>query len=174
VRRSAFLRDSLEPVVYTKDQIVLKENAHRLIGAGFCSLALVVSAGFLRDLRTFRDMPFTVMAGLMCSWLLLLGLYGSIESTVDASRLSGVLRIKRRLGWLRIEHRYSLSEVSQFFERKTLRGNGLRMKLLSGKNKSLTLFTEYTLLGPQVGLLNHILAASRHYAKSADSGSAFR
>ena len=35
-----FLRDALEPVEQTKDQIVLKEKAHHLLAVVFWSMAL--------------------------------------------------------------------------------------------------------------------------------------
>jgi hypothetical protein len=129
---------------------------------GFCSMALFVFVLGVRQARIMHDLTAIMVGGAACAWFLFFGLYGSVESTFFLSRTSGILLIKRKLGWLTFEQAYSLNEVSHVFERKTLKGNGLRMQLLSGKKKSLTFFTEYSSLDAQAVALNHFIHAARH------------
>jgi hypothetical protein len=72
-----------------------------------------------------------------------------IQTTLEASRTKGTLRVERELGWLRFEKRYSASEVSRIVEWETTRGFGLTLELSSGKKNRLTLFPEYSSLGAQ-------------------------
>ena len=163
MRRIDFGREALEWVEQTKDQIVLREKPHYLIGIFFCSMALIMIGFGFRDARVTPDPIKTVFDGFLCACFLALALYASVESTFYLSRVLGTLRVTRRLIWLTFERSYSVDEVSQVFERKTLKGNGLRMQLVSDEKKSLTLFTEYASLDTQIGMLNHFIHAARAY-----------
>jgi len=163
VRRFISLRDALESVEQTKDQIVLREKPHYLFGIFFCSLGLLPFGLGVRDAWFAHDLSKLAFGGFLCACFLALALYASVESTFYVSRVLGAIRVTRRLIWLTFERSYSVDEVSQVFERKTLKGNGLRMKLVSGEKKSLTLFTEYASLDTQIGMLNHFIHAARAY-----------
>jgi hypothetical protein len=151
------LLERLETVEETRDLLTLREKPHLFIGLGFCVFSLLPVALLVRSPRIGL-----LGAVVPCAWFLFLGLYASVESTFLVSRAAGTLRVKRRLWWLVAEREYSLHEISRFFEWQSTKGNRLRMELLSGKKKSLTLFAEYSSLESEAAMLNHFLPAAKH------------
>jgi len=95
-------------------------------------MALFVFVLGVRQARIMHDLAAIMVGGAACAWFLFFWLYGSVESTFFLSRTSGTLRIKRKPGWLTFVQVYSPNEVSHVFERKTLKGNGLKDAIAFG------------------------------------------
>jgi hypothetical protein len=141
---------------------VLKERAHPIVSSVFW-LAAIASFLWVLLASPIRHDPSRVTSAILIFlYWFLWGLYGSVESTFCVSRPSGSLEIRSKVLWFSFKHVYSVNEVSHVSERKTMKGNGLRMQLQSGKKKALTLFTEYVSLEAQVTAINYFIHAARH------------
>jgi len=153
------LRDQLEIIEQTKDRFVVQEVPHNIIGSGFVFLGIVMAVAAIR--QRSDQIGGKLLVGLACFWILGLGLRGLVRSTISIDRKSGILLVRRRFLGIDLERQYGAQNIERAFERKTLKGNSLRLELVGGRKKSLTLFTEYTSLAEQAGTLNHFIHGSR-------------
>jgi hypothetical protein len=155
------LRGRLLLVEHSKDRFAILEAPHRFTGWAFILVGIGLAV-------TALDLPNPQLAGtalivLMSVSVLSLGLLALVRSTISIDRKSGILRVRRRLLGIEWEKQYSAANIERVFERKTRGGNGLRLELVGGRKKNLTLFTEYLSLSEQAGTLHYFIQGSRKY-----------
>lgn len=90
-----------------------------------------------------------------------LGLLGLVRTTISATRKPGVLEVRRQLGPAMMARQYPVKDIVRTFERRTFKGNGLRVELVGGRKKNLTLWTQYSSLYSAVGDLNYFIQLGR-------------
>ena len=156
MRRSVYLRDSLQTIEQTENRLVLHERPHYLIAILFVGLSVLTlglaARGRVKSEREQIVVPFSV-----CAFFPSFALFSSTESTISIHSGSDVLDVKWKLGPFVFAKRYPVEEISRVFEWKTRKGNALRLQLSTGKKKNLTLFTEYSHLSDQARLLNRLI-----------------
>jgi hypothetical protein len=134
------LRDRLQVIVRTRDRIDLQEKPHFIAGVFFIILGL---ATIVASLRRYDTEPLaTVLVMLIGIGILTLGIFGLVRSTISAERNKGFLRVQHQLGRLTFHIQYPAGNIKRVFERKTRKGNGLRIELIDGRKKNLSLWTE--------------------------------
>ena len=152
----------LEVLEQTSDRFVVQENPHRLIGSPFIAFGTVAIIGFITEhQRPSANIGGTIVVSVTSTLLIALGLSALIRSVVSLDRDAGILRVRRRVLGIDIEKHYEIQKVKQVFERKTRKGNGLRLELSDGRKKNLTIWTEYQSLTKEVGAFNHLIHATR-------------
>ena len=88
-------REKLYVLEHSKDHLVLQEGANYIIGGAF---ALFAVGGAVAEIyRASNTVAGCAIVGLICLWLLILGLLGLVKSTISIDRKSGILRLRRRL-----------------------------------------------------------------------------
>ncbi len=152
-------RKRLEIVIQTQDRVAFEERPHFVAGLLFLAL------GLMMIVLTFRGHPVgptAIVVGIVVGTALcVLGLLALVRTTISAVRQPGILEIRRQLGPAIMNRLYPFADVVRVFERRTRKGNGLRVELVDGHKKNLTLWTEYVSLSKEVGVLNHFVHRGR-------------
>jgi hypothetical protein len=128
-----------------------------VFGAVFsvCGLAMLVLMALQRP-QPGQYRLAVAMAGFALGFVSF-GFFCLIESTIRVSVESGELSVRRRIGFLGSNKKYSAQSVNRVFTRSSGKGSGLSMELSSGRKRNLTLFTEYADPAEQAGRLNHFI-----------------
>jgi hypothetical protein len=152
-------RDHLDTVEETKDRVAFEERPHVLAGLLFIAVGIMMA---VLSIRGHAVGPGAVVTGILVGLALcVFGSLGLVRTTISASKEPGTLQIRRQLGTVSVSRQYALEDVVRAFERRTRKGNGLRLELVDGRKKNLTLWTEYLSLSSEVAMLNHFIHRGR-------------
>jgi hypothetical protein len=149
-------REQLQILEETPQRVALQEVPHLVIGPSFLvfGLSMIVAVILHQDSTHLAGTLVVVMVGL---GFFVLGLCGLVRSTISVERQVGILMVKRHLGWMTVHTQYPAKDIKRIFEHRTGKGNGLRVELVDGRKKNLSLWTEYSALGEQVAALNRLI-----------------
>jgi hypothetical protein len=103
--------------------------------------------------------PLALIALPFSALVLGFALYACVDS--DISMESGTVRIKRNLFGRTWERRFSAPEIAGVYEVRIRNGRTLRMRLMSGKDKRLSLFSQLTPLDDVADELNRRIHDAR-------------
>lgn len=154
-------RDSLELSQATKNRLVFVEKAHLLGGLFFLGVSSFITAALVRNMLSASPqfekeislalvLPIGIGIGA-------LGLAAMVTSTFTADRTTTQLQIRRQIGAFEVTRSYPFGDIEGFFQRRTLKGNQLKVRFRSGRIKCLTLWAEYRVLDHQESMLNHFV-----------------
>lgn len=145
----------LDVVSRTRDRVCLEERPHVVIGPLFLVFGILIMV--LIPTYGAALVAKFVLGSAMCA----LGLLGLVRTTISATRKPGVLEVRRQLGPAMMARQYPVKDIVRTFERRTFKGNGLRVELVGGRKKNLTLWTQYSSLYSAVGDLNYFIQLGR-------------
>jgi len=153
-------RGRLAVIEQTEHRLMLREKPHygTAIVLFFFPLAAAALLSKTAPLVMFLAIPFLLLAVLPC-----------VESTFRVQ--SGVLQVRRTMfGWHH-QTEYPATAILTIVPRQSRNGKLLKIRFISGKEKRLTHFDDYSDLEDSAALLNRYLHAARqsdHQASNAD------
>jgi hypothetical protein len=146
--------NNLELVERTNHRAVVIEPAHYPAGFFF----LVIGASNVVAMLSGNPARLEPIVLVIAAWVVGLGLYCCVNSTFMADHTEASLRVRRAIWGVAWERRYPFNEIEAVTIRKTwTHGNGLALRLISGKSKSLTLSLHFQLLEPEQAALTHAI-----------------
>jgi hypothetical protein len=159
------LGNNVKLVEHTNQRVVVAEPGHYPAGF-FCLLSGALSILLLLNRNPHRLGPITLTV--TAAWLLGLGLFCCLNSTFTADYAETSLLVHRAVWAVEWERRYPFTEIEAVSIRKTRTGgNGLLLRLISGKSKSLTLSLHFQLLYTEQAALDHAIRRGQAKARRA-------
>jgi hypothetical protein len=137
-------------------KVALRERARPFAAIGYLLGAAFVATGARYD-WTVHQRFSSVWWTCLFAYLLICAFYNAVESTLQIERSPRALLVKRKLGMLKIEKRYAVSDISQVVEHRVGDRAHLALRLCSGKTKRLTLFRRGLAFTTEVKALTKML-----------------
>ena len=137
-----------------------ERSASHVIVSETATSGAVAIFGVLAILSTFLYMGIAGLAAtaFFAAW----ALYAAVASEFTADRGHGQLVVRRRLGPWSVSKTYCADSIVRVYVRRTIKGNGLALRLKSGRSKGLTMSLDSQgRFDHLAGVLNHFLHSSR-------------
>jgi hypothetical protein len=146
-------KNDVEIIEVSKHKVVLHEPPLYSGAILFLGFALLILALTWSDIK-HHEWQGALFIVISIMFFLSLAIYSSIDSIIVAE--NKILTIHRKLLAIQWQRSYSAEDINTITVNRTLKGDGIKMKLASGKSKNLTTI-HYQSLDKEAELLLSIL-----------------